>query len=132
MTRSGRLGYGHHPRVRSLADFQFIQGPGDGYSAEEPHIKKLGGAEGNWVTADDAGFPADYIEEVGRPVIQFDLDATFRCGFPIFAADQLTGLDALELLFDAPSLGTIIFGAGSGCNPNTLATLMEEWWYCVC
>jgi len=50
-----------------------IQGPGIGFDAEEPHVLTLGGAEGLWVTAADAGFPSDYIEEVGKPVIQFDL-----------------------------------------------------------
>ena len=52
-----------------------VQGPGVGYDAAEPHDKLIGGADGNWVTADDGGFPADYIEEVGKPVIVLDLGA---------------------------------------------------------
>jgi len=50
-----------------------IQGPGVGIDANEPHDKILTGADGNWVTADNAGFPADYIELVGKPVISLDL-----------------------------------------------------------
>ena len=50
-----------------------IQGPGIGFDAEEPH-DKLGGADGhNWVTNADAGFPSDYIEDVGMPIIELDL-----------------------------------------------------------
>ena len=50
-----------------------IQGPGVGFDANEPHDKTSDGADGNWVTAADAGFPADYIELVGMPVISLDL-----------------------------------------------------------
>lgn len=54
-----------------------IQGPGEGYEAEAPHNKLASGAAGNWVTADDAGFPSDYMEDVGQPVITFDLGSDF-------------------------------------------------------
>ena len=50
-----------------------IQGPGIGFDTEEPHDKIGGGAEANWVTTADCGFPADYIECVGEPVIELDL-----------------------------------------------------------
>jgi hypothetical protein len=50
-----------------------IQGSGVGFDASEPHDKILGGADGNWVTASPAGFPADYIEMVGMPVFTIDL-----------------------------------------------------------
>lgn len=50
-----------------------IQGPGVGFDAAEPNEKLLGGADGNWVTDADAGFPADYVELVGMPVLTFDL-----------------------------------------------------------
>ena len=50
-----------------------IQGPDDGFDANPPNDKLLGGEAGNWVTAADAGFPADYIEEVGMPILTFDL-----------------------------------------------------------
>lgn len=52
-----------------------IQGPGEGYSTDEPHDGVPGSADTLWVTNDDAGFPADYIEEVGQPVVQLDLGA---------------------------------------------------------
>lgn len=50
-----------------------IQGPGVGFDANEPHDKLLGADAGNWVTDADAGFPSDYIEQVGMPVLTFDL-----------------------------------------------------------
>lgn len=50
-----------------------IQGPGVGFETAEPNNRLGGGSTHLWVTADDAGFPADYIEEVGQPVIQLDL-----------------------------------------------------------
>ena len=52
-----------------------IQGPDVGFEATEPNNQLGGGDTALWVTAADAGFPADYIEEVGQPVIQFDLGA---------------------------------------------------------
>jgi|GEM_PF-3525379 len=50
-----------------------IQGPGVGFDENEPNDQPGGGADTRWVTAADAGFPADYIEEVTQPVLQFDL-----------------------------------------------------------
>lgn len=50
-----------------------IQGPETGFDASEPHDQPGGGSDTRWVTADDAGFPSDYPEEVQQPVIQLDL-----------------------------------------------------------
>lgn len=52
-----------------------IQGPGAGFDAEAPNEQPGGGQDSRWVTADDAGFPSDYIEDVRQPVLQFDLGA---------------------------------------------------------
>ena len=50
-----------------------IQGPGVGFDANEPHDQITAGFPDQWVTADDAGFPSDYITEVGMPVLTIDL-----------------------------------------------------------
>lgn len=52
-----------------------IQGPGEGFEAEAPNNQLGGGDTHLWVTAADAGFPSDYIEDVGIPVVQLDLGA---------------------------------------------------------
>ncbi len=48
-----------------------IEGPGVGYDANEPH-DRLGAT---WVTAAPGGFPSDYIDVAGKPVLEFDLGA---------------------------------------------------------
>ena len=50
-----------------------IQGPGEGFAAGEPHDQLGSGASHRWVTAAPGGFPSDYIEETGKPVLLFDL-----------------------------------------------------------
>ena len=50
-----------------------IQGPGNGYAAGGEHEQLGSGASHRWVTAAPGGFPSDYIEETGKPVLIFDL-----------------------------------------------------------
>ena len=52
-----------------------IQGPGTGFNAEEPYEKIAGGPGGLWVTDAPGGYPADYIEVAGEPIISLDLGA---------------------------------------------------------
>jgi hypothetical protein len=50
-----------------------ISGPGEGFTADEPHDQLLvSGPESLWVT-DACGFPCDYIETSGLPVLKIDL-----------------------------------------------------------
>ncbi len=89
-----------------------IQGPGVGYNAEEPHEKISGGSEGNWVTADDAGFPSDYIEEVGMPVLTFDLGSDTELGSVSlwgYSSGNTNGVAEFSLSF-----ATEAEGAGGG------------------
>ncbi len=44
-----------------------LQGPDVGFGEDEPHTGELNGPETAWVTVDNAGFPADYIEDVSIP-----------------------------------------------------------------
>ena len=58
-----------------------IQGPGVGFEEDEPHDEigpPGGGAESDWVTTADCGFPADFVECVGSPVIELDLGGACR------------------------------------------------------
>ena len=99
-----------------------IQGPGVGFDAAEPHDKILGAADGNWVTADDAGFPADYIEAVGQPVLTFDLGSDVPLNEISawgYAATNTNGVSEFSLKFS-----TEAEGAGNGAasaGPFTLA-----------
>jgi hypothetical protein len=57
-----------------------LQGPGVGFEVDEPHPGSANGADFAWVTNDNAGFPADYIEQVSipngkLPTIVFDFGA---------------------------------------------------------
>ena len=105
-----------------------IQGPDVGFDANEPHDKIVGGAEGNWVTAADAGFPADYIEEVAQPVIQFDLgeDRTLKeISVWGYASTNTNGTSRFSLRFatDAEGgndgiLGSVNYGQSVTYNPT--------------
>ena len=56
-----------------FAEENLTQGPGVGFDEEEPHDKIGSRRDSDWVTMADAGYPADYIEDVGMPVIRLDL-----------------------------------------------------------
>ena len=89
-----------------------IQGPGVGFDAAEPHDKILGGADGNWVTDADAGFPADYIEAVGMPVLTFDLGSDVplnEISVWGYASTNTNGVASFDLKFS-----TEAEGAGNG------------------
>ena len=90
-----------------------IQGPGVGFDAAEPHDKLVGGADGNWVTADDAGFPADYIEAVGMPVLSIDLGEDRplnEISVWGYASTNTNGVAEFSLKFSSEAEGA---GAGS-------------------
>ena len=105
-----------------------IQGPGVGFNAEEPHEKILGGAEGNWVTADDAGFPSDYIEDVRQPVIQLDLgEERLLKEISVwgYASTNANGTSRFSLRFASEAeggpdgiLGNIDYGNSISYNPT--------------
>ena len=104
-----------------------ILGPGVGFDAAEPHDKILGGADGNWVTAADAGFPADYIVEVGMPVLTFDLGADVplnEISVWGYAATNTNGVSEFTLKFstDAEGAGGGSVSAGPFATVGDLAT----------
>lgn len=104
-----------------------IQGPGVGFDAAEPHDKLVGGADGNWVTLDDAGFPSDYIEQVGQPVLTFDLGMDVplsEISVWGYAASNTNGVSEFSLSFatEAEGVGNGTVSAGPFLTLGDLAT----------
>ena len=98
-----------------------IQGSGVGFDASEPHDKILGGVDGNWVTAAPAGFPADYIDVAGMPVLTIDL------GLDVLLAEisvwgywavTANGVSEFSLRFATEAESPAGFGTSIGFNPT--------------
>ncbi|MEZ6117525.1 MAG: PEP-CTERM sorting domain-containing protein [Pirellulaceae bacterium] len=97
-----------------------IQGPGVGFDAAEPHDKLVGGADGNWVTDAPAGFPSDFIEQVGQPVLTFDLGSDVLLGEISvwgYAATNTNGVAEFELAFATEAQG--VGGGSATAGPFT-------------
>lgn len=105
-----------------------IQGPGVGFNAEAPYEKLAGGPEGLWVTADDAGFPSDYVEEVGKPVLTFDLGSdTLISEINVWGYDaNANGLSEFDLNFateaEGPDGGSAMAGPFVTAGDRALGT----------
>ncbi|HUF60986.1 MAG TPA: LamG-like jellyroll fold domain-containing protein [Verrucomicrobiales bacterium] len=98
-----------------------IQGPEVGFDADPPHDKLLDGQTGNWVTAADAGFPADYIELVGMPVLIFDLGADVLLSEISawgYASSNANGVKEFSLRFATDADGPAGFGVSIDYNPS--------------
>ncbi len=98
-----------------------IQGPEVGFDADPPHDKLLDGETGNWVTAADAGFPADYIELVGMPVLIFDLGADVilaEISTWGYASSNANGVKEFSLRFATEADGPGGFGLSIDYNPS--------------
>ena len=99
-----------------------IQGPGVGFNADAPYEKISSDAAGNWVTADDAGFPSDYVEEVGQPVLTFDLGSDMAIGQISvwgYSAGNTNGVSEFSLAFATDAEGPD--GGVTGAGPFVLA-----------
>ena len=95
-----------------------IQGPGVGFDAAEPHAKISGGSAGNWVTADDAGFPSDYITAVGMPVLTFDLGSDVllsEISIWGYASGNTNGVSEFSLTFSTDAEG--VGGGAAAAGP---------------
>ncbi len=94
-----------------------IQGAGVGFDANNPHNKLLGGPSGNWVTHADAGYPADYIAEVGTPVLTFDLGSDVllsEISVWGYASSNANGVKEFSLGFATEADGLGGFGSLTG------------------
>ena len=100
-----------------------IQGPGVGFEEDEPHDKIGGGDTSDWVTTDDCGYPADYIDCVGMPIIQLDLgkdvllDEISTWGY---ADTNTNGMREFSLRFATDAEGLDGFGTSIAYNPTFL------------
>ncbi len=98
-----------------------IQGPGIGFEEDEPYDKIDAGALSDWVTLADCGFPGDYIECVGMPVIRLDLgqdvllDEISVWGY---ADTNSNGMKEFELRFATDSDGPEGYGTSVAYNPT--------------
>lgn len=104
-----------------FAEENLTQGPGVGFDELEPHDKIGGGANSDWVTLADAGYPADYVEEVGMPVIRLDLgedvvlDEISTWGY---SDTNTNGMREFSLRFATDSEGPEGYGTSIGYNPS--------------
>lgn len=97
-----------------------IQGPGVGFDAGGTNDKLLGGPEGNWVTDAPAGFPSDYIDKVGKPVLTLDLGANRSLGEISvwgYTASNANGVSAFSLKFATEAEGEAGFGTSISYAP---------------
>jgi hypothetical protein len=98
-----------------------IQGIGVGFEEDEPHLKIGAGELSDWVTTADCGFPADFIECVGMPIIHLDLgqdvplDEISTWGY---ADSNTNGMREFELRFATSAEGTAGFGTSITYNPT--------------
>ncbi len=98
-----------------------IQGPGVGFNASEPFEKLIGGEQGNWVTAAPGGFPADYIEVAGAPVLTLDLGSDVLLGEISvwgYSSNNANGVSAFSLRFATDAEGAAGFGSSISYNPT--------------
>lgn len=97
-----------------------IQGPGVGYDAAEPHNRIDSGPTGSWVTDAPGGFPSDFIEVVGPPILQLDLgsdkwmDEVSVWGY---ASSNANGVSEFSLRFATEAEGPGNYGASISFNP---------------
>jgi hypothetical protein len=97
-----------------------IQGPGVGIRAEQPHDKLVGGAAGDWVT-DACGFPCDYIDSFGTPILTIDMGedvALSEIDLWGYATDNSNGVREFSLRFATDAEGPDGFGTSISYNPT--------------
>ncbi len=95
-----------------------IQGAGIGFDATPPH-NQIGG--GQWVTSAPAGYPSDYIEEIGTPVLILDLGAdTNLSEISVwgYSNTNANGVSEFSLLFATAADGPGGFGTSIPFNPT--------------
>ncbi|MCA9172093.1 MAG: PEP-CTERM sorting domain-containing protein, partial [Planctomycetales bacterium] len=103
-----------------------IQGPGVGFEEDEPH-NEIGspGGDGStdWVTSADCGFPADFIECVGMPIIELDLGSDVpldEMSVWEYSSSNTNGAREFELRFATAAEGKLGFGTSITYNPTFL------------
>ncbi len=103
-----------------------IQGPGVGIDANEPHGKTLAGADGNWVTGAPGGFPSDFIEVAGEPILVFDLGADLtlaEISIWGYSTGNANGAKDFSLRFATEAEGEAGIGGSISYNPSFAASI---------
>lgn len=94
-----------------------IEGPGVGYTADEPHTR-LGST---WVTDAPGGFPSDYVAVAGAPVITLDLGVdSLLSEISVwgYSSGNANGASEFSLRFATSAEGTGGFGSSIAYNPT--------------
>ncbi len=102
-----------------------IQGPGSGFGASEPHAQLGSGSSHRWVTDAPNGFPSDYIEEIGRPVLTFDLgEERLLSEVSVwgYTSTNANGVSAFRLRFASAADGPAGFGSSIAYSPSFAPT----------
>ena len=97
-----------------------LQGPGVGFDVDEPHTGIPNGENAAWVTNANAGFPADYIEQVSIPagelpriVFDFGADAPLdEISVWAYSPSNSNGVSEFVLEFASEADGPDGFGQG--------------------
>lgn len=96
------------------------QGPGAGFASDEPHAQLGSGASHRWVTDAPGGFPSDYINETGTPVLVFDLGeerALSEISVWGYTTTNANGVSRFSLRFANSVEGDGNFGASIDYHP---------------
>ncbi len=98
-----------------------IEGPGEGFDAMEPNEQViLTGSEGLWVTT-ACGFPCDYVETTGMPVLTIDLGldrALSEISVWGYSNTNSNGVREFSLRFATDADGPDGFGNSIELNPT--------------
>ncbi|MGI9239825.1 MAG: CotH kinase family protein [Verrucomicrobiales bacterium] len=106
-----------------------IQGAGAGFSSAEPHAQLGSGNSSRWVTDAPDGFPSDFIEQTGRPVLILDLGsarALDEISVWGYATTNANGVSRFSLRFATSSEGPGGFGTSIGYSPSFEPTIDDS------
>ena len=98
-----------------------IQGPDRALAPAEPHSQLGTGSGSRWVTDAPGGFPSDFIEQTGKPVLTLDLGAA-RVLNEIsvwgYATTNANGVSRFSLRFATAAEGMAGFGTSITYHPS--------------
>jgi hypothetical protein len=107
------------------ADFYKVagvfQGPGVGFDAASPHNQIITGGESLWVTDAPGGFPSDYIEVMGPPILTVDLGTNVALNAIStwgYSDGNSNGVSQFSLRFATSAEGVGGFGTSIDYNPT--------------
>lgn len=99
-------------------DINLIEGPGVGFDTASPHDVIAGAT--TWVT-DACGFPCDYIDSYGTPVLELDLGENRELSEVSvwgYASTNANGVKEFSLRFASAADGPAGFGSSIAFSPT--------------